>query len=284
MPPAVALRMKALADALADAARSNQVSPSAVVAGLRSPTASPQAATSADELINDAVKRSVEWQERYLDGAFSPSGSRRSSVSSLDSASTDLTESEPDRAPASRETGEGPPFPLPDDATSDGVRKSIEVASVGSDEEVVCQGHRRKRRRLGRTMRREGNRSAASFERAIHVPREFNDLKATMKPRFKRRVYWHEELEPLGIRTVKWDGRSVHSVDSPRTATLIAGPATPLPFSPLPAFSSPCSREDQRAWTGMRGCRAWRAPWTKRTGRLAGLEGKRAIAEETTAA
>ena len=67
-------------------------------------------------------------------------------------------------------------------------------------------------RGANRKSRMEGRRSAASFKNAITVSHEFSDLKISMKPKFECHIYQHEELELLGIRTVRWDGRLVASI------------------------------------------------------------------------
>lgn len=161
-------------------------------------------------LLNAAVKRSVEWQERYLDGRCLSSRSRRSSVSSLDSVSREAVEVEED-VPALPENPTGlKPVPPPSNhvrTPPDQAQEHVEVDRVAHDREASSRNHRRKRQRTGRKMRMEGKRSAESFERAIYVPNELDELKPTMKPRFEQRVYRHEELRRLGIDTVKWDGR-----------------------------------------------------------------------------
>lgn len=48
---------------------------------------------------------------------------------------------------------------------------------------------------MNKRARTEARGSAASFERAITVPHEFDDLRPSLKPKFERRIYRHEELE-----------------------------------------------------------------------------------------
>jgi len=64
-----------------------------------------------------------------------------------------------------------------------------------------------KRQHLKKKVQMEGKRAAAAFERAIVVPLEFHDLKSSSKPKHERRLYPLEELEPLGVRVVSWNGR-----------------------------------------------------------------------------
>ncbi|KAF9643283.1 hypothetical protein BDM02DRAFT_3132535 [Thelephora ganbajun] len=45
-----------------------------------------------------------------------------------------------------------------------------------------------------------------ALDRAIAVPFEFTDLRSSYTTQYERKVYLHEELEKLGISTVKWDG------------------------------------------------------------------------------
>ena len=45
-----------------------------------------------------------------------------------------------------------------------------------------------------------------AISRTMCVPFEFNDLRTSYTTQAESRVYPHEELEALGIRTVKWDG------------------------------------------------------------------------------
>jgi hypothetical protein len=71
---------------------------------------------------------------------------------------------------------------------------------------------------LEKRTRMEARRSAASLGRAITIPCEFDDLGVSIKPKRERRVYRHEELVQLGVRTVKWDGRSVYPFE-PRMAS-----------------------------------------------------------------
>jgi hypothetical protein len=223
--------------------------------------------TAGDALLNAAVKRSVERQEHYLDQNRLPSAPRRSSVWSLESALTELTDSEDDglapsgthKSPAPRrpsvssvesalteltESEDGGLTPsgahqgLPlSPAPSSGVNAPIKVqdgaqlAPVVPNKQINHSGRRMRRfrdvgrRRMSKRARTEARRSAASFERAIVVPHEFDDLETSTKPKFERRVYRHEELELLGVRTVRWDGRLVHSVES-RVASSCS-PSTP---------------------------------------------------------
>jgi hypothetical protein len=166
-----------------------------------------------DTSLNAAVKHSVEWQECHLYGRCSTPTSRRSSVSSLGSILTELTDSGDDGQALSEFPEVLPLLPLTSsdvDAPNE-ARERAETVPEASGGGPTRQGRRRKRRRIGRQVRMEGERSAASFERAIRVPYEFDDLKASMKPLFGERVHRHDELGRLGIRTVGWDGRSVHS-------------------------------------------------------------------------
>ena len=147
---------------------------------------------------------SVEQQELYLDGGRSLSGSRRSSVSSLDSVLTESSDVADDGLACSESTGGTPFFPPP--------ASDVDAPSVTSGSEADRHGRKKKRRRIGRKLRLQGKRSAASFEKAVSITCEVGDLTTSTKFPFERRVYRHEELEPLGIRTVKWDGRLACSI------------------------------------------------------------------------
>lgn len=67
---------------------------------------------------------------------------------------------------------------------------------------------------MSKKTRTGASRAMAAFKDAIRVPCEFNDLGVSVKPKHERRVYRHEELEPLGVRTVEWDGRLVYFPES----------------------------------------------------------------------
>lgn len=168
-------------------------------------------------MVNAAVKLSVEMQNLYLDGRDSPSSSRRSSVSSFASTLTELTDSDdepcntaiseiPERVPAASLSSNNV-------GVRHGVHEGTRVVSAPSDGELTHSARRMKqfceqKRLLQRKKtRKEGKRVAASFDRAVTVPVEFHDLKPSLKPKFERRVYRHEDLEPLNIETVKWNGR-----------------------------------------------------------------------------
>ena len=164
-----------------------------------------QVETLSDALLDAVVKRCVELQEHYLDRTCPPSGSRRSSISSLSSLSSDPEDDD-----------SSPPLPLPS-SSSVNARESSNTTSVAPHRKLNHQGRRLQQLHLSgmsRKTRMEGRRSAASFEKAITVSCEIDDLKTSVKPKFGRRIYRHEELELLGIRTERWDGRLVTSIDS----------------------------------------------------------------------
>jgi hypothetical protein len=119
-------------------------------------------------VLDAAVKHSVEWQELFLDGKCSSSGSRRSSVSSFDSVLTELTDSEDDD-----QTPKGPlssPFPI-DVNTPNEARGSAGAASLASNRKLNHKGRRMKlhaaKQQMRKSMRAEGKKSVVSFEKAL---------------------------------------------------------------------------------------------------------------------
>ena len=123
-------------------------------------------------------------------------------MSSLDSVLTEPSDPADDGLARIETAGGLPFFPCP----TGGVDEPVD-----SDGEADHHGRRKKRRRLGRKLRMQGKRSAAAFEKVVAIPCEFNDLTTSAKFEFERRVYRHKELELLGIRTIRWDGRSACS-------------------------------------------------------------------------
>lgn len=64
-----------------------------------------------------------------------------------------------------------------------------------------------KSREKSRQARMLGKLGKQALERTIVVPFELEEFRASRGINFEPRVYRHEELAALGIRTIKWDGQ-----------------------------------------------------------------------------
>jgi len=96
-------------------------------------------------------------------------------------------------------------------------KKKMAAGSAKADQELG-HGHQLKRMRefmasksqeKSKKTRMHGKLSRQALVRTVTVPYELGRLKTTRGIQHQTRVYRHEELESLGVRTISWDGQSV---------------------------------------------------------------------------
>ena len=103
------------------------------------------------------------------------------------------------------------PSPSPKDSTQQ-LLESVGDAKPARRSRSSRQSRKRRQRErdLGRSSRkkedRRQERHAEAVKNAMTVPVELVSLRPSLKPRHGSRVYRHEELTLLGVRTIQWDG------------------------------------------------------------------------------
>jgi len=99
------------------------------------------------------------------------------------------------------------PHPSPNGSAQQPLESTGDVKSTGR---TSRKNRRRRQKRRDRVLsgkeekRRE--RHAEAVKNAMTVPVELVNLRPSLKTRHGSRVYRHEELARLGVRTIQWDG------------------------------------------------------------------------------
>jgi len=150
---------------------------------------------------------------------------------------------------------------VPDSSPMVSAQQSLESTGDGT---LTRRARHARRRRRNRQMKREHakvlagepilsrkdemrqKRLAEAVGDAVTVPVELDDLSLSQKPRHKPRVYRHEELARLGVRTIQWSG--VY------TLFLLLG------FVPLTQFQTSYSNQDAVGHRHRSSCRT--STWT----------------------